>query len=238
MVFLQQRPNGVTDDQLEGAPALLARSQRLIALRGVIYGFHSRWDPYSPTMIGDTILAMNAVDEEKPIYLIIDSPGGEIDVGFMLYDVIRMSKAPVITIGMNCASMATVLLAAGKKRYVMAHSRIMMHLPSGGMQGTVDEVQIRADELRKSRDSLIAAYVECGVKKPHDEILAAIQKGEVWLDAKQTVEFGLADEILGSLSDIGFQRSVVGPSMVINPAQSGTSVGLPNVMRLGDMGMS
>ena len=129
----------VAEENFEYAQSFLARKRRMLFLRGVIKGIHGdpvspgRSDQFSPMAIGDDILAMNVDDPKKPIHLVIDSPGGEIGTGLALYDILKMSAAPIVTIGASCASMATFILAAGNTRLALPHARFMLHLPEGIM---------------------------------------------------------------------------------------------------------
>jgi ATP-dependent Clp protease protease subunit len=164
-------------------------------------------------MITDDIMAMNNEDPKAPIYLVIDSPGGDVSAGMVLYDIIRMSKAPITTIAQNCASMATVLMAAGATRLMFPHSRVMLHLPSGAFQGDADTVEIRSKELTRVKNSLVDCYIECGVtaalppsktgKPPakaaiRKKILGDINRSEYWLSAQECVAYGLIDRLATS----------------------------------------
>ena len=183
----------------------------MLFLRGIIVGwpcsasYPGRDDQFSPTAIMDSIIAMTVEDNTKPITLVINSVGGVTDEGMMLYDVIKLSQAPIITLGMNAASMATVLLAAGAERLAMPHSRFMLHLPStSGMSGDVKEVELHTKEIIKMKDTLVDCYIECGVtaglakpdtKKIRKQILSDIDR-VFWIGAEQAIKYGLVDRIV------------------------------------------
>ena len=195
------------DDVFEYAQAFLARERRVLFLRGPVINAPSRMDHFAPSMLGDDIMAMNRQDPKKPIYLVIDSPGGDVPSGLILYDIIRLSKAPVITIGMNCASMATVILAAGAERLCFPHTRMMLHLPSGSITGTETEVTIRSKVLSDIKEELIDCYLECGVtaglkkKRTPETIRERITKDierEHWMVAQTAVQYGIVDRIITS----------------------------------------
>lgn len=183
-------------EQIEGPESYLARERRALFLRGTITGVQDRWDPFSPVAVHDSILAMNYDDSKKPIYLFIESSGGLVGTGFVLYDVIRMSPAPIVTVGVNVASMAAVLLAAGTRRLVYPHASVMLHLPQGGFSGDVKDLEIRTKEMGRIRDRIADAYIECGVDRTREQILKDIDR-EVWLNAEEAVAYGLADGIVG-----------------------------------------
>ena len=201
------------DDQFDFSQAFLARERRMLFLRGPLFGAGfgpmSRVDSFSPTMVGDDILSMNVDDPKAPIYLTIDSPGGDVGAGMILYDLIRMSRAPIITIAQNCASMATVLMAAGHERVMYPHSRVMLHLPKGAFEGDSETFEVRSKELGRVRDELVDCYVECGVTanlanksgrrpakaKVKAQIIKDINRSEFWMTADECVAYGLVDRI-------------------------------------------
>jgi ATP-dependent Clp protease protease subunit len=203
----------LTDSQFEHAQAFMARERRMLFLRGPIFGIGpgpmARVDSFSPTIIGDDILAMNVADPKAPIYLYIDSPGGDVGAGMIMYDIIRMSKAPIVTVAQNCASMATVLMAAGDERVMYPHSRVMLHLPQGAFQGDADTIEIRSKELLRIKEELVECYVDCGVtaglagkgKRPpaksrvKKQIIKDINRSEYWMTAKECVAYGLVDRV-------------------------------------------
>lgn len=194
-MFQRPRPGSFREDQLETAEMYLARERRLLFLKGPIMGVPGRWDQFSTTAVHDAILAFNVEDSSRPIYLVIDSPGGEVTEGWTLYDAIRMSLAEVVTVGQACGSMAAVLLAAGRRRLVYPHATVMLHLPWGAMQGDVEVVAIRAAQLRKARDRIVDAYLECGVTSSREQVLKDMDR-EFWLDATEAVAYGLADAVV------------------------------------------
>lgn len=203
-MWTTRRPDGNREDQFEYAPSYLAREQRILMLYGPLCGAVMRLDLYSLSTMCADLLAMNYDDPHRPIRLLIDSPGGLIQDGFMLYDLLRASRAPVTTIGLNVASMATVVFAAGRRRLLLPHSAVMLHLPAAAMEGSVQDINIRSRELNKVKDRVIDAYVACGVtaglKNPQpDKVRKQILKDidrEFWLTAEEAVAYGLADGIV------------------------------------------
>jgi ATP-dependent Clp protease, protease subunit len=103
------------------------------------------------------LLFLEAEDPERDIYLYINSPGGSVYAGLAIYDTMQYLKAPVSTMCMGmAASMGAVLLAAGTKgkRSALPNSRIMIHQPSGGSQGTAADIEIQAKEILYARERL------------------------------------------------------------------------------------
>ena len=96
------------------------------------------------------LLFLEADNPDRDIFLYINSPGGSVSAGLAIYDTMQYLKAPVNTICMGlAASMGSFLLAAGRKgkRSALPHSRIMIHQPSGGAQGTAADIEIQAKEI-------------------------------------------------------------------------------------------
>ena len=103
------------------------------------------------------MLFLEAENPEKDIYLYINSPGGSVYAGLAIYDTMQYLKAPVATMCMGmAASMGSLLLAAGAegKRSALPNSRIMIHQPSGGSQGTAADIEIQAREIIYARERL------------------------------------------------------------------------------------
>src|SRR5687767_5623901 len=103
------------------------------------------------------LLFLQAEDPDKDIYLYVNSPGGSVYAGLAIYDTLQYMSAPVNTMCMGmAASMAAVLLASGTKgkRSALPNSRIMIHQPSGGSQGTAADIEIAAREVLYARERL------------------------------------------------------------------------------------
>ena len=109
------------------------------------------------------LLFLEADNPDKDIYVYINSPGGVVSAGMAIYDTMQHLRAPVNTICMGmAASMGSFLLAAGTKgkRSALPHSRIMIHQPSGGAQGTAADIEIQAREILYLRSKMNALYAQ------------------------------------------------------------------------------
>jgi len=142
----------------------------------------------------DVLLGMAAISKE-PIKIFISSPGGLVTSTISLYDTIKTLGVPVYTIGRFCASGGTVLLAAGTKRYLLPHAKVMLHLISGGMEGGLELMQVQAREARRDMDVMIDLLQDCGVKHGRAQILKDIRVDK-WMSAQEAINYGLADEVL------------------------------------------
>jgi ATP-dependent Clp protease protease subunit len=143
----------------------------------------------------------------KPILFIINSPGGAVDSGFAIWDQIKMLSSPVTTLVTGlAASMGSILslVAAPKRRFATAHSRIMIHQPllSGVIKGQATDLEIQAKEMLKTRNILIEVYVEA-TGKDFATIEKAIDR-DTWMTAQEALEFGLLDGIVKDFKEMDF----------------------------------
>ena len=144
------------------------------------------------------LLFLQAEDPKKDIDLYINSPGGSCTAGLAIYDTIQSLSCDVKTycIG-QCASMGAVLLAAGAagKRFALPHSRIMIHQPWGGAQGTASDISIQANEILRTKATLngiLAAHTKQTLKKIEKDT-----DRDFFMSAEEAVEYGLVDQVVG-----------------------------------------
>ncbi len=136
-------------------------------------------------------------DPKKDIVLYINSPGGSVTSGLAIYDTMQFIRPDVSTICVGmAASMAQVLLCAGAKgkRYALPHSRIMMHQPSGGSQGTLADIEIYTKEMVRMRDQLygiIAKHTE----KEIEQIKADADRDK-WMSSAEAQAYGMIDKVM------------------------------------------
>lgn len=143
------------------------------------------------------LLFLEADNAERDIYLYINSPGGVISSGMAIYDTVQFLQAPVNTICMGmAASMGSFLLSAGTpgKRSALPHSRIMMHQPSGGAQGTAADIEIQAKEILYLRGQLNQLYAK-HTGQPIEQIEKDIDRDR-FLSADEAKEYGLIDKVI------------------------------------------
>ncbi len=146
------------------------------------------------------MLFLESENPEKDIHLYINSPGGSVSAGLGIYDIMQFVKCDVSTvcIGM-AASMGSLLLTAGTKgkRYVMPHSRIMIHQPligGGGISGQVSDIEIHAKEMIKTKEKLTEIYQRHTGQKT--EALTKAMDRDNYLSPHEAVSFGLADKVV------------------------------------------
>ena len=134
-------------------------------------------------------------NETEPVDMYIQSPGGEIEAGLAIYDIIKLMPYKVNTIGLGMvASMGAFMLAAGTgTRYVLPSAKVMIHHPSGGATGKASDIKIATEEIVKIRDKMNAMIGGFTGKTP--EQVAADSRRDHWFTADEAVAYGLADEI-------------------------------------------
>ena len=149
------------------------------------------------------LLFLQAEDPEKDIYVYINSPGGSVYAGLAIYDTLQYMSAPVNTMCMGmAASMAAVLLAAGTKgkRSALPNSRIMIHQPSGGSQGTAADIEIAAKEILYARERLnqiLAKHTGQTVEKIAEDV-----DRDRFLSPQEALEYGLIDNVVSHRGEI------------------------------------
>ena len=143
------------------------------------------------------LLFLESVDARKDILLYINSPGGSVYAGLGMYDTMQYVQPDVATICTGlAASMGAFLLCGGAlgKRAALPHARVMIHQPSGGVQGVSADIEITAREVVKLRQELYGIYAERTGKtyqQIHDD-----SDRDYWLRADEAKEYGLIDEVL------------------------------------------
>ena len=148
-------------------------------------------------MIIAQLLFLDADNPGRDIYLYLNSPGGVVSSGMAIYDTMQFLRSPVATICMGmAASMGSFLLAAGRagKRSALPHSRIMIHQPSGGAQGTASDIEIQAKEIIYLRGEVNALYAK-HTGRPLEQIERDMER-DFFMSADQAKAYGLIDTVI------------------------------------------
>ncbi len=154
-------------------------------------------DDQIANLIVAQLLFLEAEDPEKDINLYINSPGGSVTAGLAIYDTMQFIRPDVTTICVGmCASMGALLLTAGAKgkRFALPNSRILIHQPSGGMQGQATDVRIHAEELIRIRE-LTSQILSKHTGQDMETIERDVERDR-YLSAIQAKEYGLIDEVI------------------------------------------
>lgn len=151
----------------------------------------------SASLVMAQLLFLEAEDPEKDIQLYINSPGGEITSGFMIFDTIQYIRPDVQTICMGmAASMGAFLLAAGTKgkRFALPNAEIMIHQPLGGIQGQASDISIEAEHILQIKTKLNRILAE-HTGQPLEVIERDTDRNH-WMTAEEAKAYGLIDEIM------------------------------------------
>ena len=169
--------------------------QRLLKERIVFLGSEVR--DQNANAICAQMLLLNAEDPQADIFLYINSPGGSVDSGMAIYDTMNWISNDVATVAMGlAASMGQFLLCAGAagKRYALPHSEIMMHQPSGGIQGQAADIAIQAERMVYIK-GLMAERIAFHTGQDVAKINKDIDRDKI-LSAQEALEYGLVDQVL------------------------------------------
>lgn len=164
--------------------------QRKVFLWGVV-------DDRSAKDITARLLYLEALDPGKEIKFYINSPGGVVTSGMVIYDTMQMISSPVSTICMGmAASMGSILLSGGTKgrRFIYPHGEVMIHQPSGGGQGTSADLEIMAEQIRKIK-KLGAQILADNCGQPFDKVMKDFDR-DYWMDADESVKYGIVDAVM------------------------------------------
>ncbi len=164
--------------------------QRKVFLWGAV-------DDKSAKEITDRLLYLEAIDPGKEITFYINSPGGVVTSGMVIYDTMQMISSPVSTICMGmAASMGSILLSGGQKgkRFIFPHGEVMIHQPSGGGRGTSADLEIMAVQMQKTKEMGARLLAEnCG--QTFEKVMKDFNR-DYWMDAKESIEYGIVDKLL------------------------------------------
>ncbi len=149
------------------------------------------------------LLLMSAEDARKPITVYVNSPGGDADSGFAIYDVMRFVKAPVRTVCAGlCASAGIIIFLGGEKgqRFTLPHSRFLIHQPSTYAQGQASDLEIKARQILKIREKYNEIVGKETGRSP--EQVTKDANRDFWLDAAEAKAYKLVDKIVTEQGEI------------------------------------
>ncbi|MBL8966242.1 MAG: ATP-dependent Clp protease proteolytic subunit [Spirochaetaceae bacterium] len=140
----------------------------------------------------------------EPITLFVDSPGGDVDAGYAIFDMIRFVKAPVTIVGMGlvASAAALILLAVPKERRLgLPNSHYLIHQPLSGIRGVATEIEIHARELEKTRERINKEIAEA-TGQPLDRVEKDTDR-DYWMSADEALAYGLISKIGVSRGELG-----------------------------------
>ena len=148
------------------------------------------------------LLYCESENPKKEISMYINSPGGVVTSGMVIYDVMQMIQSPVRTICMGlAASMGSILLAGGTKgkRAIFPHGEVMIHQPSlgGYMRGVSADLEIQAIQIKKTKE-MGAKILSEATGQPFERVLRDLER-DYWMDAEESLKYGIVDEIIDKM---------------------------------------
>ena len=167
-------------------------SERIVFLNGPV-------DDHSSNLVVAQMLHLESADSEKDIHFYINSPGGVITSGMAIYDVMQFVKPDVATYVMGQAcSMGSFLAQAGEpgKRYMLPHSRHMIHQPSGGARGMQSDIEIQYKEITQMKKMLTELYVKHNTAGKTYEQFEKDMDRDTFMSAEEALAYGLVDKIV------------------------------------------
>ena len=144
-----------------------------------------------------------AEDSDAPINMLISSPGGHVESGDMIHDVIKFIRPTVRTIGSGWVASAGALIFVGaqrQNRYCLPNTRFLLHQPSGGIGGTTSDMMIQAEQIRLMRDRLNQIMAEA-TGQTVEQVEKDTQR-DFWLNTQQAVDYGLVGKIIRSVDEL------------------------------------
>ena len=154
-------------------------------------------DDYAANTLQAQLLYLDSSDPGKDVSIYINSPGGSVTAGLGIYDTMQFISSDVATICTGlAASMAAVLLVSGKegKRSGLAHSRVMIHQPLGGVQGQASDIEIEAKEIQKFKKELYT-IISNHSHQPFDKVWKDSDRN-YWMNAEEAKDYGMIDKVL------------------------------------------
>ncbi|HVE47407.1 MAG TPA: ATP-dependent Clp protease proteolytic subunit [Acidimicrobiales bacterium] len=168
---------------------------RLLKERIIFLG--TQVDDASANLICAQLLLLAAEDPERDIAIYVNSPGGSVTAGLAIYDTMQYVPCDVSTVCMGlAASMGQFLLCAGTpgKRYALPHSRILMHQPSGAMQGQATDIAIQAEQIIYLK-RMMAERISFHTGQPVERIEADSDRDR-WFTAEEALDYGFIDKVI------------------------------------------
>jgi ATP-dependent Clp protease, protease subunit len=143
------------------------------------------------------LLYLESVHPHEPVHMYINSPGGSVTAGLAVLDTMAHISPPVETCVTGLAgSMGSLLLAAGSrgKRRALPHARVMLHQPLGGTSGQASDIEIQAQQMQKTKETIVGIYAE-HTGQPVELLYSKLDR-DFWLTASEAQEFGIIDSVI------------------------------------------
>ncbi len=188
------KENGPTTEPNAFLEAALFKARTVLLTGGIDFKQAQR--------ISERLLALSS-ESADPILLVLSSPGGHVESGDMIHDMIKFVQAPVKILGTGWVASAGALIysaAAKENRYALPNTRFLLHEPRGGVGGQATDVEIQAREIIKMRERLNRIFAEA-TGKPLEQIKKDTDR-DFWMSAEEAKAYGLVGQIVTSRSQI------------------------------------
>ena len=182
-------------ERLEAIAERLAFKSRFVMLFGEIN--------HTAARAACTRLIALAEESEAPIQMLISSPGGHVESGDAIHDVIRFVRAPVTTVGTGWVASAgthVFLAASRERRLCLPNTRFMIHQPGGGAGGPATDIAIQAKEILRTRER-IAKVIARQTGQALAKVLGDMER-DFWMSAEEAIEYGLVSKIIESSREL------------------------------------
>lgn len=164
--------------------------------------FFSDMNPELSKSLSEQLLALAHLSDD-PIKLIINSPGGHVESGDTIFDLIRFIRPKVYVIGSGyVASIAThIFLSVDKEqRFCLPNTRFLIHQPSGGMQGQVSDMHIQAEEIIRTKRRINTIIAE-QTGQPYEKVVKDTER-DFWMSPDEAIEYGLLGRVINHIDEI------------------------------------
>lgn len=201
-IYMNDEDESPKEDKQDASSGMLNKKlEKLFFEKRSIY----LWGPVDDKSAKDIVNKLMLLEADKPgkeIKLYINSPGGIVTSGMVMYDTIQLIKSPVSTICMGlAASMGSILLSCGTKgkRYIFPSGEVMIHQPSlgGYFQATSADIEIQAEQIRKTKE-LGAKILAKNCGKTIEQIMRDFDR-DYWMNAEEAVNYGIVDSVLDKI---------------------------------------
>ena len=178
---------------------LMKKMEQLFLEKRAVY----LWGVVDDKSARDIVSKLLLLDADKPgeeIKFFINSPGGMVTSGMVMYDTMQMISSPVSTVCMGmAASMGSILLSGGTKgrRFIFPNGQVMIHQPSGGGQGVSADLEIMATQILKIKQ-LGAKILADNCGQTYDKVMKDFDR-DYWMDASESIKYGIVDGVLNKL---------------------------------------
>jgi ATP-dependent Clp protease protease subunit len=196
-------PIRLADDDKKGADAAPGRLEEQLAFKSRYVLVFGEIDDKLALATCRRLLAL-AAESDAPITMLISSPGGHVESGDAIHDMIRFVRAPVTTVGSGwvASAGAHIFLAPPRERRVcLPNTRFMIHQPAGGAGGQATDIAIQAKEILRTRER-IARVIATQTGRPYETVVTDMER-DFWMSAQEAVDYGIVSRVIERQGDLG-----------------------------------